>query len=283
MQQQQANINRPGKIARPHQGQENPLALAVTGRDAQTLEMVQEAVQHKNVTLAYQPIVQAKNPDKLVFYEALIRVLDETKRVIPAREFITVIEETELGRDIDRLALQKGLQAMVQVPNLRLAINMSARSIGYRPWMQILNRFLNKHPDLGRRLILEITERSTMMVPELVSTFMSDLQRKSISFALDDFGAGHTAFHHFKQFYFDVLKIDGQFIRNIAHDPDNQVITQALVTIGKQFDMFTVAECVETPAEAAWLQALGVDCLQGYHFGAPSLVPPWQTHTAQTG
>ena len=275
MQQQQANINRPGKIARPHQGQENPLALAVTGRDAQTLEMVQEALQHKNVTLAYQPIVQAKNPDKLVFYEALIRVLDETKRVIPAREFITVIEETELGRDIDRLALQKGLQAMVQVPNLRLAINMSARSIGYRPWMQILNRFLNKHPDLGRRLILEITERSTMMVPELVSTFMSDLQRKSISFALDDFGAGHTAFHHFKQFHFDVLKIDGQFIRNIAHDPDNQVITQALVTIGKQFDMFTVAECVETPAEAAWLQALGVDCLQGYHFGAPSLVPPW--------
>ena len=183
--------------------------------------------------LAYQPIVQAKNPDKVVFYEALIRVLDETKRVIPAREFITVIEETELGRDIDCLALQKGLQAMVQVPNLRLAINMSARSIGYRPWMQILNRFLNKHPDLGRRLILEITERSTMMVPELVSTFMSDLQRKSISFALDDFGAGHTAFHHFKQFHFDVLKIDGQFIRNIAHDPDNQVITQALVTIGQ--------------------------------------------------
>jgi EAL domain-containing protein (putative c-di-GMP-specific phosphodiesterase class I) len=233
VQQQQANINRPGKIARPHQGQENPLALAVTGRDAQTLEMVQEAVQHKNVMLAYQPIVQAQNPDKVVFYEAFIRVLDETKRVIPAREFITVIEETELGRDIDCLALQKGLQAMVQVPNLRLAINMSARSIGYRPWMQILNRFLNKHPDLGRRLILEITELSTMMVPELVSTFMSDLQRKSISFALDDFGAGHTAFHHFKQFHFDVLKIDGQFIRNIAHDPDNQVITQALVTIGQ--------------------------------------------------
>jgi EAL domain-containing protein (putative c-di-GMP-specific phosphodiesterase class I) len=135
--------------------------------------------------------------------------------------------------------------------------------------MQILNRFLNKHPDLGRRLILEITERSTMMVPELVSTFMSNLQRKSISFALDDFGAGHTAFHHFKQFHFDVLKIDGQFIRNIAHDSDNQVITQALVTIGQQFDMFTVTEGVETPAEAAWLQALGVDCLQGY-----LLVPP---------
>ena len=121
------------------------------------------------------------------------------------------------------------------------------------------------------------------MVPELVSTFMSDLQRKSISFALDDFGVGQTAFRPFKQFHFDVLKIDGQFIRNIALDPDNQVITQALVTIGKQFDIFTVAECVETPAEAAWLQALAVDCLQGYHFGAPSLALPWQIHAAQTG
>ena len=148
---------------------------------------------------------------------------------------------------------------MVQVPNLRLAINMPARSIGYRPWMQILNRFLNKHPDLGRRLLLEITEGSTIMVLELVSTFMSDLQRKSISFALDDFGVGQTAFRPFKQFHFDVLKIDGHFIRNNAHDPDNQVIKQALVTIDKQFDMFTVAECVETPAEAAWLQALGGD------------------------
>ena len=134
-------------------------------------------------------------------------------------------------------------------------------------WMQILNRFSNKHPDLGLRLILEITERSTKMVPELVFTFMSDLQRKSISFALDVFGAGHTAFCHFKQFRFDVLKIDGQSIRNVAHDPDNQVITQTLVTIGQQFDIFTVTECVETPAGAAWLKALEVDFLQGYHFG----------------
>ena len=67
VQQQQANINRPGKIASPHQGQGNPLALAVTGRDAQTLEMIQEAVQYKNVMLAHQPIVQAKNPEKVVF------------------------------------------------------------------------------------------------------------------------------------------------------------------------------------------------------------------------
>ena len=120
--------------------------------------------------------------------------------------------------------------------------------------MQVLNRFLNRNPSIAERLLLEITERSTMLVPELVARFMSDLQARVISFALDDFGAGHTAFRRFKQFHFDILKIDGQYIRNIAHDPDNQVITQALVAIGQQFDMFTVAECVEAPAEMAWLQ-----------------------------
>ena len=199
--------------------------------------------------LAYQPMVQAQDPQRIAFFEALIRVLDDTQRVIPAREFITVIEETELGRDIDCLALRKGLTAMVKVPNLRLSINMSARSVAYQPWMRVLNRFLKQDPSLAKRLILEITERSTMLVPELVARFMNDLQARGISFALDDFGAGHTAFRHFKQFHFDILKIDGQFI---------------------------VAECVETPAEAAWLQTLGIDCLQGYHFGAPTLTPPWK-------
>jgi EAL domain-containing protein (putative c-di-GMP-specific phosphodiesterase class I) len=85
----------------------NPLAMAVANRDTQTLEMVRASVSHKNVMLAYQPVVQAQNPNRIAFFEALIRVLDDTQRVIPAREFITVIEETELGREIDCLALQK--------------------------------------------------------------------------------------------------------------------------------------------------------------------------------
>ena len=133
VQQRNADIDLTGKAGAKPALPGNPLAMAVANRDRQTLEMVRAAVRHKNVMLAYQPIVQAKNPKEIAFFEALIRVLDETQRVIPAREFITVIEETELGRDIDCLALQKGRIAMIKAPNLRLSINMSARSIGYPP------------------------------------------------------------------------------------------------------------------------------------------------------
>ncbi|WP_323765668.1 EAL domain-containing protein [Marinovum sp.] len=259
----------------PRRESRNALAEALMLRDGDTLRMVEEAVRHKQVMLAYQPVVQARRPDRMAFYEGLIRVLDETGRVIPAAEFIDTIEETETGRRIDCLALEKGLLALARTPSLRLAINMSARSIGYRPWTRTLERGLRSDPTVAERLILEITEGSAMLVPELVIGFMSDLQKRGIAFALDDFGAGFTALRHFKRFQFDILKIDGQFIRNIHADPDNQVLTQAILSIAQQFDMFTVAENVENAEDVATLTAMGVDCLQGYFFGAPTVSPGW--------
>ncbi len=254
----------------------NALDLAIGQRDAQVLNMVQEAVRHRQVMLAFQPVVQARHPDRIAYYEGLIRVLDETGRIIPARDFINEIEDTETGRILDCLALKKGLATLSRQPGLRLAINLSARSIGYRKWIRTLDRGIERNPTVAERLILEITESSAMLVPELVVHFMSDLQSKGISFALDDFGAGYTAFRHFKQFNFDILKIDGQFIREIATDVDSQVITRAMVSIAQQFDMFTVAEFVETAEDAAFLCEVGIDCLQGYYCGAPTVSPEWE-------
>lgn len=256
-------------------GQESPLDFAVQTRDRGTMQMVREALDRGDAVLAYQPIVKASNPTKIAFYEGLIRILDETGRVIPARDFMGAVESQELGREIDCAALRAGLRALRQTPDLRLSINMSARSIGYPKWKQILNRGLNGDPKLAERLILEITESSAMQMPELVTTFMGDLQDKGITFALDDFGAGHTAFRYLKEFYFDIVKIDGQFVRNVQQDPNNQVLMEALISIAGHFDMFTVAETVENGAEAAWLAQAGIDCLQGYFFGAPNLTPPW--------
>lgn len=256
-------------------GHDNPIAYAVSSRDRTVLDMVRQAVLHKQVLLAYQAVVPAGQQDRPAFYEGLIRVLDETGRVIPARDFIDAIEVTETGRIIDCLALEKGLRSLSDHPGLRLAINMSARSIGYARWMRTLRQGLDRDPTVAERLILEITESSAMLVPELVTGFMKELQRKGISFALDDFGSGYTSFRFLKDFYFDILKIDGQFIRGVATDADNQVLVAALVSIGQQFDMVTVAESVEKREDAAYLAALGIDCLQGYFFGAPTVRPPW--------
>ena len=168
-----------------------------------------------------------------------------------------------------------GLRTLAQQPELRLAINMSARSIGFSDWMKTLRKGLMRDATVGERLILEITESSAMLVPELVTGFMAQMRRQGISFALDDFGAGYTSFRYLRDFLFDVLKIDGQFIRGVATDPDNQVLTSALIAIARQMDMMTIAEQVECADDAAWLEQAGIDCLQGYYYAAPTVHPPW--------
>ena len=263
------------------QRRKSALDFAVEGRDQATLDMVRASVEHDNTCLAFQPVIATLHNAQPAFYEGLIRVQDETGRIIPAKDFMPLVEDTELGRKIDCAALKLGLSTLARNPHLRLAINMSARSIGYRPWMRVLERALAKDFTLGERLILEITETSAMHVPDVVIGFMSGLQKKGICFALDDFGSGHTAIRYFKDFYFDIVKIDGRFIRGIASNPDNEVVTRALCAIAHQFDMLTVAENVEQAADVAMLTEIGVDCLQGYYFGAPTVQPPWETPTAQ--
>lgn len=266
------------KLADQPTHSDSPIAAAVAARDGDVLHMVTEAVRHKEAMLAYQPVVRSQVQSSAAFYEGLIRVLDETGRVIPAGQFMPLVEERELGRELDVLALNLGCKALSQVPRLRLSINMSARSIGYTPWIETLDRWLRRDDSVGPRLILEITESSAMNVPELVIDFMDRLQMRGICFALDDFGAGFTALRYFKDFFFDVLKIDGQFIRGIANDEDNMALARAMIGIGHQFDMLTVAEMVETKEDVETLCTLGVDCMQGYFFGAPTLQPPWMVN-----
>lgn len=259
----------------PADGLASPLAVADRLRQEETIAMVRRALDDRRAMLAFQPVVQARMTNRAAFYEAFIRILDEQGRVIPARDFMGVVETNELGRRIDVLALELGLLALAREPSIRLAVNMSARSIGYPAWLAALERGLRADPTIAERLILEITESSAMLMPDLVTVFMADMQARGICFALDDFGAGYTAFRYLKDFYFDIIKIDGEFIRGIANNPDNQVLAQALVSIGRHFDMFTVAESVETAEDARYLIDIGFDCLQGYYYGVPSTEAPW--------
>ncbi|WP_120632381.1 EAL domain-containing protein [Ruegeria sp. EL01] len=272
------------KLADLPEGSESPLNAAVSTRDRSVVQMATDAVKHKQCKLAFQPVMQAHPPRGVAFYEGFIRVLDETGRAIPARDFMPQVENTPIGRELDCVALEMGLRTLGRNPAIRLSINMSARSIGYARWSRVLDRFLKKDASVGERLILEISESSAMQVPELVVDFMDRLQERGIAFALDDFGASNFSFRHFREFLFDAAKIDGQFIRGISENPDNQALVRALIAVAREFEILVTAESVETQQDAEFLIASGVDCLQGFLFGAPSVTPPWKQETmSKTG
>jgi EAL domain-containing protein (putative c-di-GMP-specific phosphodiesterase class I) len=102
---------------------------------------------------------------------------------------------------------------------------------------------------------------------------MEHVRATGCAFALDDFGAGATGFRHFRDFRFDMVKIDGAFARGVHGNRDAQVLVEALVGVARHFEMLTVAEQVEGEADAGWLRRAGVDCLQGYLYGRPAAQP----------
>jgi EAL domain-containing protein (putative c-di-GMP-specific phosphodiesterase class I) len=248
----------------------DPLLYALASREADITTMVRDALAAGRAQLAFHPVVTADETRRTAFHEGLVQLMDQTGRIIPAAHFMPMVEETELGRQIDCIALRLALQKLRDTPDLRLSVNVSARSIGDGEWRRILDQGLLDRKAPGDRLIFEISETSAMFLHENVIRFMTEMQPRGVGFALDGFGAGFTAFRYLKDFYFDLVKIDKSFVRGIDHDVDNQVLVQALTTVAHQFDMFAVADGVETAAEAAILSSIGVDCLQGYLFGVPS-------------
>lgn len=253
--------------------QTDPLAVEVSAADRETLAMVRAALSLRRMRLAFQPAVYAADPSIIGFYEGYIRLLDPQDRVIPARDFMDVAETQQLGREIDVAALQLGLTTLQKNPGIRVAVNMSARSVGYGKWVQVLRQALKTHPGLGRGLILEIGEASAMQMPDVLIPFMKELREEQIAFTLDDFGAGATSLPLLSEFSFDIAKLDGRFVRDIDRSAENRPVLLAAIAMAREFGMFLVAEAVETAGEANWLRDNGVGCLQGYLFGAPEVAP----------
>ncbi len=254
----------------------SPLSAAISAQDRETLAMVASALKDRRMRLAFQPVVYASDPKLIGFFEGFIRLLNQRDQVIPARDFIGAVEQRQLGREIDCAALQLGLMAMQRNPEIRVSINMSARSVGYRPWMDILTRALADAPRLGANLILEINEESALQVPDVLKPFMAEMRDRGIVFALDDFGAGTTSLKLLDEMEFEIAKIDGSLVKHVDRSEEGKSAVRAAIAMAQELGMYVVAEAVETEGEANWLREAGVGCLQGYLFGPPTVTPDFR-------
>ena len=128
-------------------------------------------------------------------------------------------------------------------------------------------------PDVAKRLIIEITE--TVAIEDLVEAqrFIGSMRDLGCRVALDDFGAGYTSFGQLRALTIDLLKIDGSFIQGLSENQDNRLFVQTLLHLAAGLGVPTVAEFVETKAEEDVLASAGVDYLQGYGIGEPSMTP----------
>jgi EAL domain-containing protein (putative c-di-GMP-specific phosphodiesterase class I) len=192
-------------------------------------------------------------------------------KLVPAAQFVPAIEQLGLMRSIDNRVRDLAIRELERNPGATLAINISGLTATERSWFRGLVARLKERRDIATRLIVEITETAALQDIDETSRFVSALRALGCKVALDDFGSGFTTFHHLKALTVDVVKIDGSFIRDITTDTENQIFIHNLLALARALGVSTVAECVETRADADYLTSIGIDLLQGYYFGRPEV------------
>jgi diguanylate cyclase (GGDEF)-like protein len=237
-------------------------------------DQINSAMNEDRVMLNYQPIVCAVS-ETVDFYECLIRIADANGDLIPAYKFIPVAEELGLVRALDKKVLDLAVGTLKKYPDLHLSLNVSGLTTTDVSWAQLAVRHLGQDHALASRLTVEITETVALQDMSELKNFVAILREMGCKVAIDDFGAGYTSYRNLKALDVDMVKIDGDFVKGLESSTDNQFYVKALTELAHNFNLKTVAECVETAEEAEVLRGLGVDLLQGYHYSKPLESPTW--------
>lgn len=238
------------------------------------VEEVQSGLKDGRVMLAFQPIVETQSR-RTDHYECLIRLRRRNGQVLAAADFVPLVEQSGLMRQVDRRALELAVEELSAFPDLKLAVNVSGHTTGDRNWLRTLGTLVRGMPELAQRLTVEITETVALQDIDETARFVRKLRDLGCRVSLDDFGAGYTSFRSLKALEVDCVKIDGSFVRGLSEHVDNQLFVRTLIGLADGLGLFTVAECVENDQDAALLTRRGVRFMQGWRFGKPSLERPW--------
>jgi len=231
------------------------------------------AVEENRLELFYQPIVPIAQAGPMGFHELTVQLRDDDGRLVPAGEFIPAAERYNVMPAIDRWVLLRALERLRHAPmgpaaSPVLAVNLSGNSLSDQSFLEFVVEQAGA-PDVASRLCFEITETAAVTNWSNALYFMKELQQRGCRFALDDFGSGLSSFMYLRTLPVDYLKIDGQFIAQVAVNPVDRSMVEAICKIGRALGIFTVAECVESEAVLAELKHIGVDFVQGYYLALP--------------
>ncbi|HEX2582158.1 MAG TPA: EAL domain-containing protein [Dongiaceae bacterium] len=229
---------------------------------------LRQARSDDHLCLFYQPIVRA-NDYSICLYESLLRQRGTKGEIVNAARLIPDLELLGDMRWLDCHVLDLATSTLLARSDLTLSINISGLTVGDANWARALRFNLQRRPDIARRLIVEITETTAVDDAEETLRFIRLLRHLGCRVAIDDFGAGFTSFRQLRGLPVDMVKIDGEFIRDLETNTDHQLFIRHLATLARELSFVTIAEFVETPRQAALLQQAGIDYLQGYFFGGP--------------
>ncbi len=245
---------------------------------------INEAFEQERFRLFYQKIVPVVPSDvRHEHCEVLLRMMDAQGNLIPPMEFIPAAEKYDMMQLIDRWVISTLFAAKSSEwqrfrndcahrqdkCSLQYSVNVSGASICDTQFLDFLLDEIASHAIPPDVVCLEITETMAITNMDKARQFIKRVRSAGCRIALDDFGSGMSSFAYLKNLPIDYLKIDGSLIRNIAEDPADLGIVDAVNRIGHLLGFKTVAEFVENDAIMAKLRQVGIDYAQGYGIHKP--------------
>lgn len=251
----------------------SPGEAAGEPRRAQTTSArIRDALTQNRLRLATQPI-RSLSSGVIERYELFLRMTGEHGELLPAASFIEVAERSGMVQELDRWVVARALELMAERERagepVSLHMNLSGASMTDLSVLEFIERRLDEGDADPSRCTFEITQTARVEDYETAGAFADRLTEFGCEVAIDDYGAGFGPFAYLKKVPFDVIKIDGTFVREMVSNDADQLTVKAIVEIARGLGKRTIAEFVEDEDTTRLLREYGVDMAQGYHLGRP--------------
>ncbi len=219
-------------------------------------------------TVVGQPIVSLA--DRQIHHYELLARFARGKSPFEAVRFA---EEAGLIEEFDLAICGKALAALAATPQLALAVNLSGRSVQSAGFRATLAALLRPCRPLLSRLTFELTESHAIENFQPVAEFLHQLKAEGCAICLDDFGSGAATYHYLRHFAFDLVKIDGPFLRAAATNLRDRILVRSICALCCELEIGVIGEMIEDETALAAAAELGISFGQGRLFGAPGPLP----------
>ncbi len=262
---------------RVHCFEENDIDLMRRRREMQWAARINNALEESRFELFRMAIQPLQEEDAGEHFELLLRMRDESGKIVAPDQFIAAAERYGITPSIDRWVIDSAFRWLVSEADERrrltmCSINLSGQSLGDDKFLPFVIEQFHRSGIDGSKICFEITETAAIANFSQASRFIQALKELGCKFALDDFGTGLSSFGYLKHFPVDFLKIDGSFVKGMLHDPIDREMVRSINEIGHLTGKKTIAEWAENAEIIALLRGLGVDYAQGYGVSQPQRV-----------
>ncbi|TAM97751.1 MAG: bifunctional diguanylate cyclase/phosphodiesterase, partial [Rhizobiaceae bacterium] len=262
-------------------GRNNVATYAPDVMVAETMQMqlvheLRDAIALGKLSLYFQP--QIDRLGAIRGAEVLLRWQHPQLGLISPAQF-PLDQQPDLISDIDRFVLHRGIATLAawqrdeRTASLRLALNISSRSLLSSHFMQELAGLLAEYRIDASALMLELTEHVMTKDRSLVARQMHEMRKFGIRFALDNFGTGYFSLADLKRMPFDAIKIAGNFVNDLQSSESDRALVKAILAMARTLELECIGEWVETDQQRIFLQLFGCDAFQGFLF-SPALPQP---------